>query len=225
MKKQLGPAAATLVAAALLLTGCGTSSGGGGPATSPSGVSTSTGAASSDGTATAGTTTAGTTTTAAADTINALTATGPAEARTVPDMKPIITNASPVLPATVKDSTGRTITVQHAERVIALDLYGTLTDTIIGLGLQDRLVGRGVSDTQQTLRHLPVVSKDGVDLNTEAVLSLKPDLVLTNMTIGSADDYRQLEAAGVTARGGFRGGRLIVVGIAVNAILTGWLSA
>lgn len=187
MKKRLSLTAATIVAAVLMLTGCGTSSGAGGPAASPSGESTSSGAASSRGTATT-----------AADTINALTATGPAQAPTVPDMKPIIKNAKPELPATVTDSTGKTITVQHANRVIALDLYGTLTDTVIGLGLQDRLVGRGVSDTQQALQHLPVVSKDGVDLNTEAVLNLKPDLVLTNMTIGSADNYRQLEAAGVT---------------------------
>lgn len=135
---------------------------------------------------------------APAGVIDALTATGPVEADEVPDMTPVIADPRPVLPATVTDSTGKTITVATADRVIALDLYGTLTDTIIGLGLTDRLVGRGVSDTQAVIEHLPIVSLGGIDLNVEAVLDLRPDLVLTNLTIGSDARYQQLEAAGVT---------------------------
>lgn len=128
---------------------------------------------------------------------NALELTGPAEADTVPDMEPV-TQGSPELPATVEDSAGHTVKVESADRILALDLYGTLTDTVIGLGLSDRLVGRSNSDTQKALEDLPVVTKDGHDLNVEAVLNLEPDLILTNTTIGSDALYQQLESAGVT---------------------------
>lgn len=130
--------------------------------------------------------------------VDALTISGPTDIPDVPDMEPVITDAVPTFPNTVTDSQGDEITIESADRVIALDLYGTLVDTIIGLGLTDHLVGRGVSDTQEIIKDLPVVSLGGIDLNIEAVLSLHPDLILTNMTIGSRPLYDQLEAAGVT---------------------------
>lgn len=135
---------------------------------------------------------------AGADRTDALKITGPSTADTVPDMKPAVDEASPSLPVTITDASGERVTVDSAERVLSLDLYGTLTDTIIGLGLDDRLVGRSNSDTQDGLKDLPVVTQDGHDLNVEAVLELNPDLVLTNTTIGSESVYRKLEAAGVT---------------------------
>lgn len=128
---------------------------------------------------------------------DALELTGPVEADTVPDME-AVTEGSPALPVEVEDSAGHTVKVESAERILALDLYGTLTDTVIGLGLSDRLVGRSNSDTQKGLEDLPVVTKDGHDLNVEAVLNLEPDLILTNTTIGSDSLYQQLESAGVT---------------------------
>lgn len=130
--------------------------------------------------------------------VNALELTGPAEAEEVPDMEPVLDGAQPALPATVTDAAGASITVTSAERILSLDLYGTLTDTIIGLGLHDRLVGRANSDTQDILDDLPVVTRGGHDLNVEAVLSLDPDLIITNTTIGTDQLYDQLESAGVT---------------------------
>lgn len=132
------------------------------------------------------------------DGVDALTLTGPADVVDVPDMQPVITDPHPSFPATVTDANGRRITIERADRVIALDLYGTLVDTIIGLGLTDRLVGRGASDTQDAVAHLPVVSTDGIGLSAEAVLSLKPDVLLTTMTIGNPQVYDQIDAAGVT---------------------------
>ncbi|WP_158595457.1 heme/hemin ABC transporter substrate-binding protein [Galactobacter caseinivorans] len=129
---------------------------------------------------------------------DALALKGPALAQTVPDVTAAVKNPRPKLPATVTDSTGKKITVAKTDRLLALDLYGTLTDTVIGLGLQKSLVGRSNSDTQAALKDLPVVTQDGHDLNTEAVLNLRPSLILTNTTIGSEDKYRQLESAGVT---------------------------
>lgn len=129
---------------------------------------------------------------------NALDLTGHVQAATVPDMEPVVTDAKPSLPATVTDITGNKITVTSANAVLALDLYGTLTDTMIGLGLANRLIGRSNSDTQAVLADLPLVTKDGHDLNVEAVLNLQPDLILTNTTIGADRLYEQIEAAGVT---------------------------
>src|SRR5699024_1416294 len=71
-------------------------------------------------------------------------------------------------------------------------------DTIIGMGLADRLVGRARSDTQQVLADVPVVTEGGIGLNVEAIVNLHPDLIVTNTTIGTDKIYRQLAAAGVT---------------------------
>src|SRR5699024_11950403 len=129
---------------------------------------------------------------------NALELTGPAEADDVPDMQAVVTGVEPSLPATLTDASGAEVTVASAERILSLDLYGTLTDTLIGLGLDDRLVGRANSDTQAALEDLPVVTRGGHDLNVEAVLQLDPDLVLTNTAFGSEAVYEQLESAWVT---------------------------
>lgn len=133
----------------------------------------------------------------ASRTRDALSLSGPVTAAAVPDVA-AAPPATPRLPTTITDATGARITVTSADRIIALDLYGTLTDTIIALGLTDRLVGRGVSDTQAVIADLPVVSLGGIELNVEAVLEVAPDVILTNQTIGAARDFEQLEAAGVT---------------------------
>lgn len=130
--------------------------------------------------------------------VNALDLTGPTVVRDVAPVEAPARASKPELPATVTDSRGTKVTITSAKRVIVLDLYATLSDTMIGLGLSDRLVGRAGSDTQPSLARLPVVSKDGLELNTEAVLDLRPDLILTNLTIGTERVYAQLESAGIT---------------------------
>lgn len=166
-------------------------------------------ACSSDSDDTASTTTTAAATTAAGapattddvdttDAVDALSIEGPTEVADAPEVEPPAEPAEPRLPATVTDANGDEVTVEHADRVIALDLYATLTDTMIGLGLADNLVGRAASDTQSVLADLPVVSQEGLDLNVEAVLGLQPDLILTNLTIGNERTYSQLESAGVT---------------------------
>jgi iron complex transport system substrate-binding protein len=129
---------------------------------------------------------------------DALSLKGHVAAHDLPDMTPVVEEAQPDLPATVTDASGNKVTVDNMDRMLALDLYGTLTDTVIGLGLKDKLVGRSNSDTQKSLQDLPTVTENGHDLNVEAVLNLKPTVVLTNNTIGSKDKYDQLAAAGVT---------------------------
>lgn len=131
-------------------------------------------------------------------TANALKVRGARFAADVPDMSAVVSEAEPQLPATVTDATDAEVVVTAAERILTFDLYGTLTDTIIGLGLGERLVGRSVSDTQTVLADLPVVTYGSHDLNVEAVLDLDPDLILTNGTIGTEEVYEQLRSAGVT---------------------------
>jgi iron complex transport system substrate-binding protein len=112
-------------------------------------------------------------------------------------VKPIATKVTPTLPATVTDFTGESQTVTSAERILALDTYGTLATTVYALGLGDRLVGRDVSTGVPALRHLPVVTHNGHELNAEAILDLDPDVVLTDYSIGPLEVQLQLKDAGI----------------------------
>ena len=54
----------------------------------------------------------------------------------------MVDTPTPQLPVTFKDYTGKEVTVKSAERILALDTYGTLAQDVIALGLGGRLVGR-----------------------------------------------------------------------------------
>ena len=113
-------------------------------------------------------------------------------------MKPIADNPSPVLPVELTDADGNEVKVESVERILALDLYGTYTKTLTGLGLARNIVGRTVSSTEGILADRPVVTQGGHNINVEAVLSLKPDVVIVDHSIGSRDAIDQIRSAGVT---------------------------
>ncbi|MGC3005591.1 hemin receptor, partial [Streptomyces sp. G35A] len=73
---------------------------------------------------------------------------------------------------TVTDVEGNKVTIKSTSRILALDLYGTLSRTLIGLGLGDKIVGRTVSSTEKQLHDRPVVTENGHVLNVEAVAGL-----------------------------------------------------
>ncbi|WP_132048320.1 ABC transporter substrate-binding protein [Curtobacterium sp. PhB136] len=127
---------------------------------------------------------------------------GPSTARLErDDVEPLVEPGGAQLPATVTshDLGGDSEqTVTHTDRVLALDVSGSLAATVVGLGLGDHLVGRDVSSTFSSVRKLPVVTQDGHSINAEAVLSLEPDVVLTDGTIGPTDVVEQLRQSGVT---------------------------
>lgn len=123
---------------------------------------------------------------------------GPQTAATVPDVRPLEKPSAPTLPVTLTDYQGTEVTVTDTSRLLALDLYGTLADTVIALGQGDRLVGRVTSSTQKSLADLPLVTENGHDLNVESILSLSPTLVLMDTTNGPIEVTEQLRSAGVT---------------------------
>ncbi|MEU5693564.1 ABC transporter substrate-binding protein [Actinosynnema sp. NPDC020468] len=112
------------------------------------------------------------------------------------DIVPIGT-PTPKLPATVTDNQGTSVTVTDTGRILALDVSGTLAATVFGLGLGDRVVGRDVSTGFPAAQHLPLVTVNGHQLNAEAILNLRPTVVLTDTTLGPWDAVLQLRDAGV----------------------------
>jgi iron complex transport system substrate-binding protein len=111
------------------------------------------------------------------------------------------TPPTPALPVTVTsdDLAGpRQVTITRAERIIAVDMSGSLAQTVWGLGLGDRLVGRDISTTFPGTEDLPVVTGTGHAISPESVLALRPDIIITDGTVGPIDVMLQLRQAGVT---------------------------
>ena len=122
---------------------------------------------------------------------------GASTAAPVDEVVPITTKARPKLPVTVTDESGASVTITDTSRILALDVYGTLAETVIGLGLGDSLIGRGASNTLASMADLPIVTQNGHDLNGEAILSLAPTLILTDTTVGPSTVQQQLIASGI----------------------------
>ncbi|OKL50685.1 ABC transporter substrate-binding protein [Boudabousia marimammalium] len=115
----------------------------------------------------------------------------------LPDPEPISGDFTQQLPVTVTDVEGRQVTVTDTSRILALDIYGTLSRTVISLGLGDKLVGRTISSTEAQLAKLPVVTENGHSLNAEAILSLKPTVIVADRSVGPPEVLDQIAAAGV----------------------------
>ncbi|MDK6814555.1 ABC transporter substrate-binding protein [Corynebacterium sp. UMB6689] len=114
------------------------------------------------------------------------------------DIEPVSTNAQPALPVELTDADGYDVSVTDVSRILALDIYGTYTKTLSGLGLADNIVGRTVSSTEPNLADRPVVTEGGHNINVEAVLELNPTLVIVDHSIGPRDAIDQIREAGVT---------------------------
>ena len=98
----------------------------------------------------------------------------------------------------IVDDLGRTITIgAPPERIVAL--VPSVTDLILALGESDRLVARTRYDTDPRLAALPTVG-GGLDPNIEAIIGLRPDLVIA---WPGADQpiIGHLEAAGIAVYG------------------------
>lgn len=113
------------------------------------------------------------------------------------EVRPVAEAPEPKLPVTVTDAQGTKVTVTDASRVLALDIYGTLSRTVFELGLGDRLVGRDISTQFDEAEGLPMVTHNGHELNAESILGLNPTLVITDTSLGPWDVVLQLRDAGI----------------------------
>lgn len=114
-----------------------------------------------------------------------------------PDIRPVTEDPRPALPVTVTDVQGTRVTVTDASRILALDIYGTLSQTVFELGLGDNIVGRDVSSAYREIEDRPLVTQNGHELNAEAILELDPTVVLTDTSLGPWDVVLQLKDAGI----------------------------
>lgn len=112
-------------------------------------------------------------------------------------VEPIVADARPELPATVTDAQGTEVTVTDTSRILALDLYGTLSRTVFELGLGDSVVGRDTSSTFPEILGLPEVTSNGHELTAEAILELAPTVIVTDTTLGPWDVVLQMRDAGI----------------------------
>lgn len=93
------------------------------------------------------------------------------------------------------DDAGRTVRLRHpARRVVSL--LPAATETLWALGAGNRLVGRTDFDTEPHLAHLPSVG-GGLDPSLEALVALRPELVIAWETAGGAPLRHRLEALGI----------------------------
>ncbi|PWB98562.1 hemin receptor [Salinibacterium hongtaonis] len=115
-------------------------------------------------------------------------------------IKSITEDPQQTLPATVTshDLSGDTsVTVTSTERVLGLDMSGSIAATIVGLGFADTLVGRDVSSTFAEVEDLPVVTSSGHSINNESIIALRPTLVITDGSVGPVDVVLQMRDAGI----------------------------
>lgn len=187
VKKNLFRTIGAAAVAGILLSGCGL-----GEEDSPIEPSPATGAAgeeNGDGTSAAE---------SWPEPADAATLTGPATTADIGGVVPLEGEPEPEFPVTLTDDRGEEITVESADRILTLDIYGTLSDITLGLGLGENMVGRTTSDEDESIQHLPNVTEGGHVINTEAILELEPDIILHDTTLGPREALEQIEAAGVT---------------------------
>ena len=115
-------------------------------------------------------------------------------------VEPVTTDPAQELPTTVTshDLAGDTsVTVESTDRVLGIDISGSIAATIWGLGLGNTLVGRDVSTTFPGAVDLPVVTSSGHSINSESIIALRPTLIVTDGTVGPIDVILQLREAGI----------------------------
>ncbi|KAA9134597.1 heme/hemin ABC transporter substrate-binding protein [Microbacterium caowuchunii] len=116
-------------------------------------------------------------------------------------VEPVMSDPAQSLPATVvsHDRGGDVeVEVVDASRVVAMDIAGSIAATVWGLGFGDTLVGVDQTTTFPGTEHLPVVTGSGHTVNAEAVIDLRPTLVITDGGIGPRDVVEQLRDVGIT---------------------------
>jgi iron complex transport system substrate-binding protein len=113
-------------------------------------------------------------------------------------IKPIADSPHQQLPVTVTDAQGTKVTVTDTSRILALDIYGTLSQTVFELGLGDQVVGRDLSTQFPEARDLPLVTSErSHDLIAERILAVNPTVILTDTSLGPWDVILQMRDSGI----------------------------
>jgi iron complex transport system substrate-binding protein len=110
---------------------------------------------------------------------------------------PIAADPAQKLPVTVTDAQGTRVTVKDTSRILALDIYGTFSQTVFDLGLGDQVVGRDISTQFEEAQDLPLVTGQGHELVAEKILALDPTVILTDTSLGPWDVILQMRDAGI----------------------------
>lgn len=108
-----------------------------------------------------------------------------------------VTRGAAQLPVTVTDAQGTAVTVTDTSRILALDIYGSLSRITFELGLGDSVVGRDISSAFPEIEDRPLVTQNGHDLNAEAMLELEPTVILTDTSLGPWDTILQMREIGI----------------------------
>ncbi|MFG6444416.1 hemin ABC transporter substrate-binding protein [Microbacterium sp. P07] len=108
-----------------------------------------------------------------------------------------VTDGAQTLPATIVDAQGTSVTITDTTRILALDIYGSLSRIVFELGLGDSVVARDVSTAFPEASDLPLVTENGHDLNAEAILDAAPTVIITDSSLGPWDTILQMRDAGI----------------------------
>ena len=84
------------------------------------------------------------------------------------------------------------------QRILTLDRAGALSRSVYTLGLGDRLVGRDATSDFPAVKDLPNLTIGGHAVNAESVMKLKPELIITDGSIGPSRVFDTFEKAGIT---------------------------
>lgn len=112
-------------------------------------------------------------------------------------LDPVAESPQPQLPVSFTDMQGTETTVTDVSRILALDVYGSLSRIVFELGLGENLVGRDVSSQYAEAADLPLVTAHGHELSAEAILELAPTVILTDTSLGPWDVILQMRDAGI----------------------------
>ena len=82
-------------------------------------------------------------------------------------------------------------------RILTLDRAGALSRAVWALGMGENLIGRDTASDFPGVKDLPLVTPGGHSINAETVLGLRPDIILTDGSIGPSRVMKKLRATGV----------------------------
>lgn len=135
---------------------------------------------------------------ASAPTPSIAAAEGHVSAELSPENPEVLVDApAPKLPVTVTGADGHEVTVESVDRIITLDRAGALSRMVWSLGLGDRLVGRDIASDFPGIAGERELTPGGHTVNPETVMSLQPDVIITDGTIGPAKAIRGFRDAGI----------------------------